>query len=263
MFNFFNNKHNLKNNEKPTFPYIEIPIVAGCNLKCNYCSFFCNYIDEISFIDIKEFEKDLKELSKKIKINRLRILGGEPLLHPNVSKFLIVAREVFPDSAICIVTNGILLPKMNKEFWQTTINYNIAIDISYYPIWKDNFLEIKNLLQYYKIRNYTIKDSIYFSDLLNIKGDSNIKKTYNNCVCKQWINLWQHKLYPCTNAFRVFYNKKFNTKLDIPKGYDIYKESGKKLYEKLIIKGKPSKACRFCNTSYKIHKWSKYEKNKN
>lgn len=259
MLNFFRKKKNLIKKENPVFPYIEIPIVAGCNLKCNNCSFFCNYIDEILYVDIEEFKKDLKELSRKVKINRLRILGGEPLLHPKVSDFLIASRILFPESAICIVTNGILLTQVQEEFWQTLIKYNIALDISYYPIWKDNFKAIENLIKHHDIKNYTIKDSSSFYNLLNKKGDSNIKKTYQNCICKKWINLWNHKLYPCTNAFRVFYNKKFNTKLDIPKGFDIYKESGENLYKKLISEGKPSKACRFCNIYCKQDKWSKYE----
>ena len=259
MLNFFRKKKNLIKKENPVFPYIEIPIVAGCNLKCNNCSYFCNYIDEVIFVKLEEFKNDIRVLTNKIRTDCIRILGGEPLLHPNISEFLIETRKAFPETNIYLVTNGILLPKMNKEFWQTLIDYNIALDISYYPIWGDNFKEIINLLKEHKIINYEVKDSTSFYDLINIKGNSDIKKTYNNCVCKKWINLWEHKLYPCTNAFRVFYNKKFNTKLDIPKGFDIYKESGENLYKKLLSEGKPSKACRFCNIYCKQDKWSKYE----
>lgn len=260
MFNISNSNNSEK---KPIFPYIEIPVVAGCNLKCNNCSFFCNYIDENFYVDIEELRKDIKELSKKIDIKRIRILGGEPLLHPEVCNILVSAREIFPESEICIVTNGILLPQMGESFWKTLIDERIALDISYYPIWGDDFSKIIDLLNLYNIKNYTVKNTQMFSELLNVKGDSDIKKTHRTCVCKEWINLWNHKLYPCTNAFRVFYNKKFNTNLEIPEGYDIYKTKGRELYNKLIANPKPSKACRFCKSRGRMVKWSRCEDNKN
>ncbi len=46
----------------------------------------------------EEFRKDLSELVKKIpKIAMFRILGGEPLLHKDINKFLQYSRELLPE----------------------------------------------------------------------------------------------------------------------------------------------------------------------
>jgi molybdenum cofactor biosynthesis enzyme MoaA len=55
-------------------------------------------------------------LSKKVGISYLRLLGGEPLLHPDITKFIKYAKRYFPETLIGIGTNGILLPKMKNKF---------------------------------------------------------------------------------------------------------------------------------------------------
>ena len=42
------------------------------------------------------------------------LMGGEPLLHPQVGEFCRVTRECYPEAGITIITNGTLIPKMGK-----------------------------------------------------------------------------------------------------------------------------------------------------
>ena len=51
------------------------------------------------------------------KIAEIQLLGGEPLLHPQITLFLETTRKHFPHNTINIVSNGILLKKQSKEFW--------------------------------------------------------------------------------------------------------------------------------------------------
>lgn len=250
---------NFKKKQKPIIPYIEVHIVDHCNLKCNYCSHFCHLVNEEIFIDINEYKKDLEELSKKINIFQIRIMGGEPLLHPQLNEFIKEARFFFPNSRISIVSNGILLPTMNEEFWNTLKQYNTYIDLTKYPILGNKFSEILDLIDDHNMQPGHIKLAKKFYESLNINGDSDINKSHSVCGSKSSVNLWNHKLYPCQNCFRYYYNKKYNTNLELPPAVDFYKLSGEQIKRELIKYKKPFDACRFCLEAGITHQWSKYE----
>jgi ABC-2 type transport system ATP-binding protein len=76
-------------------------------------------VTEPTFTDLEQYTKDIRTLSKKLAIRTIRLMGGEPLLHPRVNDFMRVTREAYPHSKIFIVTNGLLLLKMLNDFWET------------------------------------------------------------------------------------------------------------------------------------------------
>ena len=81
----------------------------------------------------------LKCNSKKIDFKIIRLMGGEPLLHPHVNKFIEVTRKYYPSNDIRIVSNGILIPAMKQDFWDTMKENRIKFDLSKYPPASDNF----------------------------------------------------------------------------------------------------------------------------
>ena len=132
MFKFLQNK----NINKIPIPFLETHIVDNCNLKCNKCSHFCHLIDEEIMINVDDFEKDMSILSKNCNIFQLKLLGGEPLLHPQINELITISRNYFPKSRISIGTNGILLKTMKNTFWKTMQKNHILIDISKYQMYK-------------------------------------------------------------------------------------------------------------------------------
>ena len=96
--------------------YIEHHIVDHCNLRCAGCSHFSG-LSEPWFEDIEDFWNDFSALANITNhyIPTIRIMGGEPLLHPRVVDFLKIARSLFPNSQIQLVTNGLLLKKRKAE----------------------------------------------------------------------------------------------------------------------------------------------------
>lgn len=66
-------------------------------------------------------------------IKTIRLLGGEPLLHPDLSSFVKSARRSFPSTKIDITTNGTLLKKPDQTFWDTCRETNTAIALTAYP----------------------------------------------------------------------------------------------------------------------------------
>ena len=72
---------------------------------------------------------DLAELARVAHVDRYALLGGEPLLHPELVEIMRIAKQ----SGICdrveIITNGIALDKMSAAFWEA-VDY---LTMSIYP----------------------------------------------------------------------------------------------------------------------------------
>lgn len=88
---------------------IDCHIVDHCNLNCAGCNHF-SPIAEKKFYSVELFEKNMRMLEKHLssyKYHDIHILGGEPLLHPEVDEFIKVANKI--NLNFTFITNGILL----------------------------------------------------------------------------------------------------------------------------------------------------------
>ena len=81
--------------------YIEITNV--CNLKCSFCPVSTRPKE---FMSVDNFEKIIKKIHKYTKLVCLHV-KGEPLLHPNLDKFLDVLEKY--NMKANITTNGTLI----------------------------------------------------------------------------------------------------------------------------------------------------------
>jgi organic radical activating enzyme len=97
--------------------YTEFYITNVCNLNCPNCNRFNNYPFKGHFL-WDDHKEDYKEWSKKLQFKLIGILGGEPLLNPNLLDWIHGVAELWPESKIVIVTNGTQLdkwPNLHKE----------------------------------------------------------------------------------------------------------------------------------------------------
>ena len=113
----------------------EVALAEHCNLNCVGCNHF-SPLAPPSFPNLEEFTRDFKRMSHLFgdRTQQVKLLGGEPLLNPDINRYLRVARECFPQSEIMIITNGLLLPKMGDPFWETCKEGRIVIAPTKYPI---------------------------------------------------------------------------------------------------------------------------------
>tara|TARA_R110002074_G_scaffold106618_1_gene230379 strand:+ start:29395 stop:30180 length:786 start_codon:yes stop_codon:yes gene_type:complete len=94
----------------PSRDLIEIDLTYLCNLRCNNCNRSSAQAPEarhISISQIRQFVDD--SIAQKRHWRRIRILGGEPTLHPEflqIMETLIKLKEVAPKTIIEVVTNG-------------------------------------------------------------------------------------------------------------------------------------------------------------
>lgn len=111
--------------------YAEIHLCDRCNLNCAYCSHF-SPVAKPYMISMETLEAECQRL-KHLNLHEIKLLGGEPLMHPRLVEAIRLVHSILPDTKIAIATNGLLLGRMKSQFWQTCRECNVTIDITPYP----------------------------------------------------------------------------------------------------------------------------------
>jgi organic radical activating enzyme len=248
-----------KAGEKRKIWYVETHLVEHCNINCNYCDHFSSIAAE-EFADINVFARDLrriKELSSGME--RLRLLGGEPLLHPRLPDFFDVAREIFPTIVIDIITNGVLVPKMSAAFFESMKKNRIAVATSpYFKADHKLYQAINSVYEQYAVpqelrlwmgSNYEKK----FSHIaLDRTGSQDKLHSFTHCWHAAFrIFLRDGRIFPCPIAPNiVHFNRQFKdvTEFQLTEKdcIDIYQVQSEQ--EVVDFLSKPIDFCRFCNT---------------
>lgn len=96
---------------KPSLDLLEIDIAFSCNLKCYNCDRSCSQAPSNDYMSVNQIRKFISEsLTTKKKWKRIRIIGGEPFLHPNIDEILKLLQSYIEENILLtrleIVTNG-------------------------------------------------------------------------------------------------------------------------------------------------------------
>jgi len=235
------------------FP-VEIHVVEHCNLNCSGCNHFSSLAKE-EYLLPEQFEKDIKRLAElSQKYFAVKILGGEPLLHPNITAFFDIARKYFPSIPVQITTNGILLLKQPDEFWKSCNKNNVIISVSQYPIKLDK-KAIKMTAKKHKVKlvfNGSMIEERMTKFPLDLTGSQDYKKSFQKCAIS-WgccVTLRDSRIYTCCIAAHIrFFNEYFKQNLAITdEDYiDIFKAGS--IEEIIAFLEKPFPFCRYCNTT--------------
>jgi hypothetical protein len=202
------------------------------------------------YIDKDSYAQDIKRLSilTKGEVSTIHLMGGEPLLHREINEIMTITRHYFKKTKIEIVTNGILLPKQEKKFWETCREYNIGISISYYPI-KIDWTEIIAKANDYRVNlrsNINTAERTFSNARLDINGKQNYKNAFRKCTSNT-INLRDGKLFTCSwIPYSGYFAQYFHNNVEaIDADYiDIYK--AKDIKEIIHFLNHPVPFCRFC-----------------
>jgi hypothetical protein len=214
-------------------------------------------VAEEKCVNVAVFEKDCARLSELTdrKIENIDLMGGEPLLHPQLTTILAITRKCF-DGQIRIVTNGILLAKMPPEFWQSCKQNRIKVLVSGYPIKLDH-RAIKEQAKKYgvttSLRRQTNNVQTWCRLPKDLKGKQSIDGNFKLCLVANFcIFLRDGKLSTCCLPLVIErFNKYFKQHIEITEQdyIDIYK--AKNIQEIFAFLAKPMPFCRYC----KIKNW--------
>lgn len=245
--------HNLYKELKPIIPHVEVSVTNYCNLKCKRCGNFSNLVTEMDYLNLDVLERDLEQLSKKVKnIETFSLLGGEPLLYPQLDNCIALVGKYFPKAYIQIVTNGLLIPDIPSNLIEAMKHYYTGFYISQYAPTRNNLHNIVEFLEKEHIRYEITPPRTTFRKLLSFKDDD-IERAYeynasDQCTCHV---IDKGRIYLCSNFPRLYAMQDY---------FDIHIEE-KELKENAIdlfddkIDGwdimyyftKPTSLCRFCS----------------
>jgi MoaA/NifB/PqqE/SkfB family radical SAM enzyme len=242
-------KHTLRTSMK-----IDIPAVEHCNLSCKCCTAFGPLARE-SFLDIESYKNDMETLAKLTnnQLESVCFTGGEPLLHQRLLEMFDIAGEFFPDTELSFMTNGVLLPKMDKAFWENCRKNRVCISLSRYPI-KLDLEEIRKIadennvkFDYVGGKGTPVKAMWKYP--LDLEGRQTLNRSFNICnQVNSCIRMKDGKIYPCnTIACIEHFNNYFGKNLELTAD-DVIElknvHSINDVYEFLI---KPKPFCKYCN----------------
>ena len=232
--------------EDPYLPYLEFHVADHCNLNCKYCTHYSPLVKEAVFADYDTFEKDINQLKKYIyDIGIIRILGGEPLLNPELPRFIRLVRKLYPAAIIDVVTNGLLVEKINDELIDT-MKENVAFfHISLYKPMEERAKDVKQFL-YEKGIAYTISPlNEVFMKTQTLERQEDEDFFYScfqaTCTCLQ-----DGKIAPCYAPFTTkYFNDSFGKNLPVEEGVDLY---GSEMHLSLLKASLliPMERCHYC-----------------
>lgn len=204
--------------------YLEIHLVDHCNLNCKGCGHFSS-LSPPAFLDISEFEDDLIQLKKHFKeIGQLRLMGGEPLLHPECLQFLEIARSIYKNTRLSLVTNGILLPKTDKVFLNTLSRLNVEVQITFYSELHQNIKAYSEILEESGVK-FEFEGKTNFYKHLSLENSHSKQEAINQCRIKSYCPALKNgKIYQCSGLanFEIFKQHYNLNSYPIAAGIDIY-----------------------------------------
>ena len=95
---------------KTSFDSIEIDITYRCDLRCLNCDRSCRQAPSEDDMEVEQIERFIEESERKDhRWKRIRVMGGEPILHPEIADILDLLSDYHqrnPDATLEFYTNG-------------------------------------------------------------------------------------------------------------------------------------------------------------
>ncbi len=188
---------------------IEINATRHCNLSCRGCS-HSSPLEDYFVLQPEEISGTLKELSGFLKAETVRFVGGEPLLHPDLKSLICVVRESGIAERVCLVTNGILLDKLDEE----ALSFIDEIQVSLYPLSEQLMNRVNKNIEKVSIACKKVKILQYssFREAITRDWTANemlCQKIYETCqIAHYWrcITVEQGFLYRCPQSMILMRN---------------------------------------------------------
>jgi organic radical activating enzyme len=147
-------------------------ITNVCNLTCTGCETFNNRKFKGHFL-WEDFKTEYIEWSKKLEIDFITIIGGEPFANPDLINWIAGIKTAWPDCTnINICTNGTYI-KNNIDLARKILNYGLWLDVSihdpsYYQDIKTDIEDVLSSFEY-TIKQYNTTIDYYIKNKLAVR----------------------------------------------------------------------------------------------
>lgn len=105
---------------------VEINAAWHCNIRCESCSHGSPAMPTV-FADASKVAKDLTSLARWMRTDHVRIVGGEPLIHPDIVGILLAIQSSGISLRTRIITNGLALLDQPTSFWSAVDEVHVSI----------------------------------------------------------------------------------------------------------------------------------------
>lgn len=168
---------------KPLLPFVETMLTQVCNLSCKGCT---NYSDlpHKGYVTWQQGKLWLESWLTRVDISDIGLMGGEPLINPEVGLWIDGVRALLPQAQIRFTTNGILLDRAFDVVEQLADSGNSVLKITVH----ENTVELEAIIEYifnmfawepvteFGIKRYRTKNNFRFQ----INRPEQFLKTYRN-----------------------------------------------------------------------------------
>jgi len=257
----------------------QVHLAEHCNLNCRGC-FHCSPLAEPELLSVEEYERDARRLSELFggQLDSLELLGGEPLLHPQVKEFFRISRDCFPTGRIQLLTNGVLLKQMKEDFWQAMHDYDIVLACTEYPLNVDyRAIEAKAKEHGVRYMNFVLMRDEQGRKVLehyhfDPKGGHDFRENFYRCYRSNFcIYLLHGHLYSCVLGGNLHHLKRYFhcDGMDLNEAansIDIHKAGSAEEISRFMLRAMP--LCAYCNlhdektiihferTRYELSEWT-------
>ncbi|HOP64461.1 MAG TPA: GTP 3',8-cyclase MoaA [Spirochaetota bacterium] len=122
--------------------YLRVSVTDRCNLRCRYCMppEGVELVPHDRVLRNEEFIT-LIGIFQRMGVTKIRFTGGEPLVRKGFMDIVSGTHKQYPDTVLCITTNGILLDEFFTDLHRMGMKkFNISLD----TMNRDRFLELTN-----------------------------------------------------------------------------------------------------------------------
>jgi len=188
---------------------IQLHLTHSCNLTCEGCTHYMNQGHSGS-LSLEEAEEWMWKWKKLILPQRFTLMGGEPALNKDLTKFVYLARNMWPNSYIEVISNGFYLykhPDLCKALKETGTVLGVSVHSDSDPEYVEKFKPVYELLRSWmdngapvelrpSIRHW-IRQYNGFGDKMEPYEDNDPKNSWKYCVSKLCVQLHEGKLWKC------------------------------------------------------------------
>jgi hypothetical protein len=189
---------------------VEIHAAHGCNLNCQSCSHYSNTATAKGLLSLDDALAWTNAWKQRIAPWKFRVLGGEPTLHPELTKIVVLMRQQWPDTLLELTTNGFFLqrhPELPRALAETktTLIWSIHDDSI---IYNEHVVRIRELLKQWQSaysfmvsakdshRGWTRRYHGEGADMLPY-SDGRPEKSWGRCPARLAKQLHEGKLWKC------------------------------------------------------------------
>ncbi|HGG06353.1 MAG TPA: 4Fe-4S cluster-binding domain-containing protein [Aliiroseovarius sp.] len=95
---------------------VEMIVNDHCNISCRQCNHFSPILRKWN-VDTEQLRQQLVAFGQVCRPAFVKLIGGEPLLHPDFTKVVQITKDAAISDWVLLVTNGMLLDRLSDAAW--------------------------------------------------------------------------------------------------------------------------------------------------